>query len=45
MGFIVNHYIKYFVHRYDKEVGIPYYSYKDFKDFKDFCCFENPCVP
>jgi len=34
MGFIVNHYIKYFVHRYDKEVGIPYYSYKDFKDFK-----------
>lgn len=33
MGFIVNHYIKYFVHRYDKEVGIPYYSYKDFKDF------------
>ena len=34
MGFIVNHYIKYFVHRYDKEVGIPYYSYQDFKDFK-----------
>lgn len=33
MGFIVNHYIKFFVHRYDKEVGIPYYSYKDFKDF------------
>jgi pimeloyl-ACP methyl ester carboxylesterase len=38
MGFIVNHYIKYFVHRYDKEVGIPYYSYKDFKDFK---CEDN----
>ena len=38
MGFIVNHYIKYFVHRYDKEVGIPYYSYQDFKDFK---CEDN----
>lgn len=38
MGFIVNHYIKYFVHRYDKEVGIPYYSYKDFKDFN---CEDN----
>ena len=38
MGFIVNHYIKYFVHRYDKEVGIPYYSYKDFKDLK---CEDN----
>lgn len=38
MGFIVNHYIKYFVHRYDKEVGIPYYFFKDFKGFK---CEEN----
>ena len=34
MGFIVNHYIKFFVHRYDKEVGVPYYSHKDFKGFK-----------
>ena len=30
MGFISKRYIKDFVCRYDKEVGIPYYSYLDF---------------
>lgn len=31
MGIFSRHYIKFFVHRYDKVVGIPYYSYTDFK--------------
>ena len=31
MGIFSSHYIKFFVHRYDKVVGIPYYSYQDFK--------------
>lgn len=30
MGFISRQYIKNFVCRYDKEVGVPYYSYLDF---------------
>ena len=34
MGFISKTYIKNFVCRYDKEVGVPYFSYKDFKGFK-----------
>ena len=34
MGFISKQYIKRFVSRYDKEVGIPYYSYTDFVDLK-----------
>ena len=29
MGIFSKHYIKFFVHRYDKEVGIPYYSSSD----------------
>lgn len=42
MGIISNQYIKQFVHRYDKEVGIPYYSVKDFKDLHQECnCFTN----
>ena len=32
MGIISKQYIKQFVCRYDKEVGIPYYSYQDFKE-------------
>ena len=31
MGIISKQYIKQFVCRYDKEVGVPYYSYLDFK--------------
>ena len=31
MGIITNRYIRDIVRRYDKEVGIPYYSYLDFK--------------
>lgn len=34
MGFISKQYIKRFVCRYDKEVGIPYYSYTDFANLK-----------
>lgn len=34
MGFISKQYIKRFVSRYDKEVGIPYYSYTDFANLK-----------
>lgn len=34
MGFISKQYIKRFVCRYDKEVGIPYYSYTDFTNLK-----------
>ena len=34
MGLISNLYVKQFVCRYDKEVGIPYYSYLDFKGLK-----------
>ena len=30
MGIFSHHYIKFFVHRYDKEVGIPYHSHFDF---------------
>ena len=31
MGFISNQYVKNYVCRYNKEVGVPYYSYLDFK--------------
>ena len=34
MGFIAKQYIKNFVGRYDKEVGMPYYSYADFPSLK-----------
>ena len=34
MGPISKVYIQKFVCRYDKEVGVPYYSFEDFKDFK-----------
>lgn len=34
MGYIAKQYIKNFVGRYDKEVGVPYYSVNDFKGFK-----------
>ena len=34
MGFISRQYIKQFVCRYDKEVGVPYYSHLDFKGLK-----------
>ena len=34
MGFISKTYIQKFVCRYDKEVGVPYYSYTDFKGLK-----------
>ena len=34
MGPIAKVYIEKFVCRYDKEVGVPYYSVEDFKDFK-----------
>ena len=34
MGFIAKQYIKNFVGRYDKEAGVPYYSYLDFKGLK-----------
>ena len=34
MGFIAKTYIKRFVCRYDKEVGVPYHSYLDFKGLK-----------
>lgn len=34
MGIISNIYIKQFVGRYDKEVGVPYYSHLDFKGLK-----------
>ena len=30
MGIFSKHYIKFFVHRYDKEAGIPYYDASDF---------------
>ena len=30
MGLVVNLYKKYFVRRFDKEPGVPYYSYTDF---------------
>ena len=42
MGFISKTYIKNFVCRYDKEVGVPYFSYTDFKGLKqDVFCFNN----
>lgn len=31
MGIISKLYLKNFLHRYDKEVGVPYYSYQDFE--------------
>lgn len=34
MGIFSKHYIKFFVHRYDKEVGIPYYDASDFDGLK-----------
>ena len=34
MGFIVKVYLKRFVCRYDKEIGVPYHSYLDFKGLK-----------
>ena len=34
MGYIAKVYIKRFVCRYDKEVGVPYHSYLDFKGLK-----------
>lgn len=34
MGIIVNQYKKNLVRRYNKEVGIPYYSFKDFEGLK-----------
>ena len=34
MGIISRLYIKKFVCRYDKQVGVPYYSYTDFKGLK-----------
>ena len=34
MGLISRLYIKYFVCRYDKEVGVPYYSHLDFEGLK-----------
>ena len=34
MGIISKLYIKNFVCRYDKQIGVPYYSYSDFKDLK-----------
>ncbi len=34
MGIISRHYIKEFVCRYDKEVGVPYYSHLDFDGLK-----------
>ena len=42
MGFISKTYIKNFVCRYDKEIGVPYFSYTDFKGLKqDAFCFNN----
>ena len=42
MGFISKTYIKNFVCRYDKEVGVPYFSYTDFKGLRqDAFCFNN----
>lgn len=35
MGIFSKHYIKFFVHRYDKQVGIPYYSASDFIGLKE----------
>ena len=34
MGIIAKQYIKNLVHRYDQEVGVPYYSYLDFEGLK-----------
>ena len=34
MGIVSRQYIKNFVCRYDKEVGVPYYSCSDFKGLK-----------
>lgn len=34
MGIFSKHYIKFFVHRYDKEAGIPYYAASDFPNLK-----------
>ena len=34
MGIIARRYIKDLVHRYDKEIGVPYYSVSDYKDLK-----------
>ena len=34
MGIIAKLYVKHFVCRYDKEVGVPYYSYSDFPGLK-----------
>ena len=34
MGIITNKYKKTLVHRFDKEVGIPYYSFNDFSGLK-----------
>ena len=42
MGFISKTYIKNFVCRYDKEVGVPYFSYTDFKGLRqETFCFNN----
>ena len=42
MGIVSYFYKKSLVCRYDKEVGIPYYSYNDFKGFKqDAFTFTN----
>ena len=42
MGFIIKTYIKNFVCRYDKEVGVPYFSFTDFKGLRqDVFCFNN----
>ena len=34
MGIISSLYKKHFVSRYDKEIGVPYYSPNDFKDLR-----------
>lgn len=42
MGFISKQYVKNFVCRYDKEVGVPYYSHLDFEGLKqDAFTFTN----
>ena len=35
MGIIARHYQKEFVHRFDKEIGVPYYETKDFPHLKE----------
>jgi dipeptidyl aminopeptidase/acylaminoacyl peptidase len=37
MGIVANKYKKTLVHRFDKEVGIPYYSFNDFPGLKQIC--------